>query len=607
MTFNMSSGLSELLTYTPNDKLPFKYDSDHSFIAQGTFGPIDRVQSVANPGKVYCRKIISISKEDRKAVKRLLVTEAKVLQAAQHEHVVEFVGAYFYEEDNAKLSFSLIMSYAKNNLQDYLGAQAGQEKLPKKWFGCLISVIAHIHGLGIRHRDIKPENILVSDGKVLLADFGISRMGIGRTIPTTVPQWARSRTVAYCAPEVEAGHTRGRAADIFSLGAVFFEMLLTHTSSWKQYNRLKIEPGSDESKPYAKNTQYVNGIINSMENSQIDGWYKAMFSLCREMLKLNRDDRPLAHDIYSKLMVIITSDTDLQCRRCEAHANAMTKRNQLIAACQKGPKEKVESLLEAGMKANTIGAIHQASASGREDIVKVLRRYDGSVINLIDSGGQTALHYAAGHGNGNLVKYLVDQHADTTVKDDEGETVLHRAAGYGSKEIVGVLLDTSPMPNVEAKDYNGQTPLHIAAKRQRKEVVGVLLARGSGIRIEELHDEEVRIKERDDEGNLPIHLAAGSGSKDIVQALLNQWKITYPETDTRVVVNSLNKKFKTPLHMAAEKGHRDVVKLLLANGSNKDLEDFENKSALQLAIDGKHDSVERLLKPSLLSSIFKRK
>ena len=35
----------------------------------------------------------------------------------------------------------------------------------------------------------------------------------------------RARTPEYCAPEMQKGHTRGRSADAFSLGAVFFEML----------------------------------------------------------------------------------------------------------------------------------------------------------------------------------------------------------------------------------------------------------------------------------------------------------------------------------------------------------------------------------------------
>lgn len=58
-----------------------------------------------------------------------------------------------------------------------------------KWFGCLANAVAHIHETGIRHRDIKPENILMKGGAVLLADFGISKMGLGQTLSTTVPMW----------------------------------------------------------------------------------------------------------------------------------------------------------------------------------------------------------------------------------------------------------------------------------------------------------------------------------------------------------------------------------------------------------------------------------
>lgn len=54
-------------------------------------------------------------------------------------------------------------------------------------------------------------------------------MGLGKTMPTTIPTHPRARTEGYCAPEVEAGSTRGRPADIISLGAVFPEMLIAYS------------------------------------------------------------------------------------------------------------------------------------------------------------------------------------------------------------------------------------------------------------------------------------------------------------------------------------------------------------------------------------------
>ena len=83
------------------------------------------------------------------------------------------------------------------------------------------------HRQGIIHRDIKPENILLHDGEVMLADFGIalalSEAAAGGRLTGT---GLSIGTVQYMSPE-QAGGERdldGRS-DIYSLGAVTYEML----------------------------------------------------------------------------------------------------------------------------------------------------------------------------------------------------------------------------------------------------------------------------------------------------------------------------------------------------------------------------------------------
>ena len=83
--------------------------------------------------------------------------------------------------------------------------------------------LEHAHAAGLVHRDIKPQNLLVRpDDTLKIADFGIARPvdGTQLTLAGTV-----LGTAAYLAPEQARGEQVTRAADIYSLGAVLYELL----------------------------------------------------------------------------------------------------------------------------------------------------------------------------------------------------------------------------------------------------------------------------------------------------------------------------------------------------------------------------------------------
>lgn len=127
------------------------------------------------------------------------------------------------------------------------------------------------HAKDVLHRDLKPANILIShDGQVKLSDFGMAALGSAAATEAGI---AVQGTLGYIAPELIKGEASQKAADIFSLGATFYEMLAGAPAF----------PGSDPGECFQATLH-----SNPLETLQrIPGIPSGLIDICKKMLEKN--------------------------------------------------------------------------------------------------------------------------------------------------------------------------------------------------------------------------------------------------------------------------------------------------------------------------------
>jgi tetratricopeptide (TPR) repeat protein len=90
------------------------------------------------------------------------------------------------------------------------------------WMEGLCLGLAHAHKAGIVHRDIKPANVMVdAEGTLKIVDFGIARLADSQM----TREGMLVGTINYMSPEQILGRPPDHRADIFAVGAVFYELL----------------------------------------------------------------------------------------------------------------------------------------------------------------------------------------------------------------------------------------------------------------------------------------------------------------------------------------------------------------------------------------------
>ncbi|ELR13631.1 Cyclindependent kinase [Acanthamoeba castellanii str. Neff] len=187
-------------------------------VGEGTYGRVFKARN-KHTNKLTALKVV-FPTEDDEGLPFTAVREIKYLQMLHdNPNVIKLEGTFFTKDGELVLAFE----YMENDLSGLLSLKNLQftPAQTKCLFKQVLEGLHQCHSAGIMHRDIKAANLLLNNGQLKLADFGLaSNYARRRTFSTNVV------TLWYRAPELLLGvNTYGPKVDIWSAGCLFIELL----------------------------------------------------------------------------------------------------------------------------------------------------------------------------------------------------------------------------------------------------------------------------------------------------------------------------------------------------------------------------------------------
>ncbi len=191
-------------------------------LGRGGMGVVYKARQPGANRVVALKMVLNSAHAGQEALMRFKI-EAEAMALLQHPNIVQLYEAG--EEDGCPF-FSL--EYVEG---DSLSKKIENVPQPAQESALLVQRLAEAmytaHQRGIIHRDLKPANVLLTKGGVpKITDFGLAKrledQGQGQTRTGAI-----MGTPSYMAPEQAVGRTKetGPAADIYSLGAILYDML----------------------------------------------------------------------------------------------------------------------------------------------------------------------------------------------------------------------------------------------------------------------------------------------------------------------------------------------------------------------------------------------
>jgi eukaryotic-like serine/threonine-protein kinase len=178
----------------------------------------------------------AIANADRRA---RFSQEAKSASALSNRHIVTIFDIDTGQVDGQPVDFIAMEYVAGKTLDRMIGRKGMRLNDALRYAVQIADGLAAAHSAGIVHRDLKPANIIVNEqGEVKILDFGLAKLteveepdvfAVTQSVHLDAALKTEAGTiigtVAYMSPEQADAHTVDARSDIFSFGAVLYEMV----------------------------------------------------------------------------------------------------------------------------------------------------------------------------------------------------------------------------------------------------------------------------------------------------------------------------------------------------------------------------------------------
>lgn len=267
------------------------------YLGRGGMGVVYKVrQKTLN--RIVALKLLAPERIHDPRFAERFAREAQALAALNHPNIVTV-----HDFGQAGGFYFLLMEFVDGvNLRQLLRARKFTPEEALAIVPPLCDALQFAHERGIVHRDIKPENLLLDKaGRVKIADFGIAKMLSATNGDSAASGGARESgtqsqlgTPGYSAPEQKTDPQRvDSRADIYSLGAVFYEMLTGELPG------RRIEPPS---KKVQVDVRLDAVVLRALERTPELRWQTAQE--LRTQLETLAADSPLSHSTKPKGAIV---------------------------------------------------------------------------------------------------------------------------------------------------------------------------------------------------------------------------------------------------------------------------------------------------------------